>query len=323
MDLKLSSAVCAVILVCSASASQVQPCRPFTPQQKTEVETFVQQWFKLPPTQTVSVVDSSTVDSACYRKLVFRASVPAPLLTLYLAPDGKHLISGFMDLRVDPVVAQHKMQEQLNARLTANAFLTSADSTAPIKMVVFADFQCPYCRRFFEIVQQLTGEERSKVQIIYRQSPLNIHAWAHNAAELTECVALQDKGAFWKLHDFLFADQEEISTENLQSKVLDFLSHKTTVSSKAVLACMNEKRFEAPLQQDEQLAMDLGINVTPSVFINGRRTIIRSIKDLRTALESARPERADADILACSSKEPKLAGCVKRSQAAPTTFVER
>ena len=76
----------------------------------------MKQWYRLPPGQTASLVDSSSVDSACYRKLVFRASVPSPLLTLYLTPDGKHLVSGVMDLGIDPAVAQHKRQAELDAR---------------------------------------------------------------------------------------------------------------------------------------------------------------------------------------------------------------
>ena len=143
------------------------------------------------------------------------------------------------------------------------------------------------------------------------QAVLSIHPWAREAAELTECVALQDKSAFWKLHDFLFAHREELSQDTLQSKALDFLSHETKVSSKAVQACLSERRFEATLGQDEQLAMDLGINVTPSVFINGRSAAIRSVEDLRTALGSVMAE--EKDTVACASGAKKPATCARRN----------
>lgn len=300
----------ACILMFSCPLLAAEPCQPFTSQQKTNLESFVKRWYKLPPAQIASLVDSGTVDSACYRKLIFRASVPAPPLTLYLAPDGKHLVSGVMDLDVDPAIAQRKSLEELNVRLTSNAFLVSAESTAPVKLVVFSDFQCPYCKRFSEIVHQLTVEERSEVQIVYRQLPLSIHAWARDAVELTECAAMQDKGAFWKLHDFLFVQQEELSKETLRSKALDFLLRETTISSKAILACLNEKSFEGLLRQDEQLAMDLGINATPSVFVNGRRMNIRSVDDLRSALRTAVAENSQAT--GCSQANTTLATCVRK-----------
>jgi protein-disulfide isomerase len=301
-------AIC--LLMLSLPLIAVEPCRPLTPQQRVEIERFLSKWYELTPTQMLSLVESSAVDSTCYRKLVFRANVPAPLLTLYLAPDGKHLVSGVMDLGVDPSITHHKNQEQLNAQLTANALLTSPESTAPIKVVVFSDFQCPYCKRFSNIVHQLTAEERARVQIIYRQFPLSIHPWARDAAEITECVALQDKSAFWKLHDFLFAHQQEFSKDTLQSRSLDFLSHETKISSKAILTCLNEKRFDDPLREDEQLAIDLGINATPSVFVNGRRATFRSVEELRAALHTAISETSEAT--ACSPGTTTVAACVRR-----------
>ncbi|MGH9653060.1 MAG: thioredoxin domain-containing protein [Bryobacteraceae bacterium] len=259
-----------------------------------ELESFVQRWYHLAPGRTFKLIDSSSVASDCYRKLIFRANFPAPLLMLYLTPDGKHLVSELMDLRVDPAVAQQRIQEQLNARLVSGALLTSGKNTAPFTLVVFSDFECPYCRRFAEIFNRLTPQERSRVRIVYRQFPLKMHPWARDAAELTDCVALQNKGAFWKLHNFIFANQQEISKESFQTKALDFLARSTAVDPKAVLSCMRKKRFEVPLSEDKQLAIDLGIRGTPSVFVNGRRTVVRSIGDLQAALHIASSENAGA-----------------------------
>ena len=67
--------------------------------------------------QSVTLADSAAVDSACYRKLFFRASVPAPPLVLYLTPDKTRLVSGVMDLSADPVIAQQQARDELAARL--------------------------------------------------------------------------------------------------------------------------------------------------------------------------------------------------------------
>jgi hypothetical protein len=74
--------------------SRPEQCKALNNTEKPQLESFVRQWYKLPAGQTVTITDSTSVDAGCYRKLVFRASVPAPLLILYLAPDGKHLVSG-------------------------------------------------------------------------------------------------------------------------------------------------------------------------------------------------------------------------------------
>ncbi len=280
------------ILAAISPCLGMEPCRQFGSDDKPALEIFVKQWYKLPPNQTVTLIDSATVDSSCYRKLTFRASVPAPLLTLYLTPDGKHLVTGVMDLTVDPVLARRQKQDELEAQLTAGALLTSVPSTAPLKMVVFSDFQCPYCKRFAGFLNGLTPEERGKLQITYRQLPLPMHPWAQDAAALSVCVALQDKTAFWKLHDFLFANQQELTKETITAKALEFLSQDKAVDSNKVTSCLSEKGFEPSLQRDQQLATDLGIQGTPTVFLEARRISVKSVEDLRKALRTAEVESA-------------------------------
>lgn len=134
-------------------------------QQVSRLEAFVSQWYHLPSHQTFALLDSSPADSSCYRKLTFRATVPTPLLILYLTPDGKHLAFGVMDLAVEPAVAQRKRQEEFEHLLLSGALLTSASGDGLVRTVVFPDFQCPYCKRFADLVNELTREERARLQI--------------------------------------------------------------------------------------------------------------------------------------------------------------
>jgi protein-disulfide isomerase len=267
-----------------------QPCASLTNQEKSQLEAFVHAWYKLPNDQTITLVDASTVGSACYTKLSFRASAPAPLLTLYLTPDREHLVSALMDLAVDPIVTQRKRQKDLADKLGSGALLVSGEPLAQVKMVVFSDFQCPYCKKFAKVVDELTPEERAGLEIIYRQLPLKIHSWASDAAELSTCVALQNNEAFWKLHGFLFTQQEELTKETLENKSFEFLSHETALDRDKVTACLTSNAFRPSLQADAGLAQDLGITSTPSVFVNGRKVSIRSVEDLRAALRVARSE---------------------------------
>ena len=266
---------------------RAQTCQPVESAQKSQLETFIAQWYKLPPNQTITLIDSNTADSACYRKLVFRASVPAPLLTLYVTPDGKHLVTGVMDLSIDPAVARRQKQGELQKQLTAGALLHSGLSSAASHLVVFSDFQCPYCKRFAGFLNELTADERANLQITYRQLPLNIHSWARDAAALGACVAIQDKSAFWKVHDFLFAEQQDISKENLVGKVLISLANDHAIDPSKVASCLKDRSYEPYLRGDEQLATDLGIASTPTIFMNGQKIRVASLDDLRNALKSA------------------------------------
>jgi protein-disulfide isomerase len=285
-------------LFAAGQSLEAQPCQPLTLAERSQFERFVEKWYHVPAGQHVMLTDSATVDSACYRKLVFRASAPVPPLVLYLTSDKTHLVSGVMDLAVDPAVVQQKAREELNARLVSGALLTSGSSSAPMKLVVFSDFECPYCKQFADVVASLRPAERAQLQIVYHQFPLNTHPWASDAAQISTCAALQDTSTFWKLHNFFFDNQEELSKDTLQSKALDFLSHQTSVEAKAISACLSEKSFEPHLHQDEQLAMDLGITGTPSIFLNGRKISVRSVDDLRNALRTAEQDAATAGQLA-------------------------
>ena len=200
-----------------------------------------------------------------------------------------------MDLTVDPAVAQRMKQEEVEALLSSGALLTYGESNAPVKMTVFSDFQCPYCKRLASFVNELTPDERRKVQITYRQLPLNIHSWAQDAAALSACVALQDKAAFWKLHDFLFFEQQNLSKETLLSKAMSLLSQNKNFDTKKVSACLADRVFQESLQRDERLAMDLGINSTPTVFLNGRKIRVGSPQDLRAAMKAAAADNTEGN----------------------------
>jgi len=138
--------------------------------------------------------------------------------------------------------------------------------------------------------------------------PLSIYSWARPAAEISTCVALQ---AFWKLHDFLFAQQQDLSPNTLQQKALQFIAHETAVNSQSVTACLAQKAFADPLHRNEQWARDLGISSTPSVFLNGRRLSARSVDDLRAALHAWQPKVVVAQPVVKPNSNSKPVACAR------------
>src|SRR6185503_8789884 len=134
---------------------------------------------------------------------------------------------------------------------------------APITIVEFGDFQCPFCRRWHEeVYQPLLALYPGKIRVVYRHLPLiSIHPDAFPAAEAAMCAGEQD--AFWQYHEKLF------SSETLGSEVYTQYARELTLDVTAFEACMTEHRYQEAIQTDSDFAINLGISSTPTFFING------------------------------------------------------
>ncbi len=136
---------------------------------------------------------------------------------------------------------------------------------APVKLVVFSDFECPYCRRFNVGLDELREHEdyRDRIQIVFRHYPLrSIHPQAQKAAEASICAGDQER--FWEYHDALWTD------ENLGLETLEQHARLIGLDTEAFAECLNSGRHYQQVQNDFATARDLGLDGTPAVFANGR-----------------------------------------------------
>ena len=134
---------------------------------------------------------------------------------------------------------------------------------APITLIEFSDFQCPFCRRWHEeVYEPLLAAYPGKIRIVYRNLPLtSIHPDAFSAAEAAMCAGEQD--AFWPYHEKLF------SSETLGSEVYTKYAQDLSLDMTAFEACMTEHKYQEAIQIDSDFAIDMGIRSTPTFFING------------------------------------------------------
>jgi protein-disulfide isomerase len=132
---------------------------------------------------------------------------------------------------------------------------------APVQIVEFADYECPYCQKVNEDLARLRDQFGSYVSVVYKDFPLPMHGLAEKAAEAARCAGAQ--GKFWEFHDSLF-----------QTKKL----HTSELKEQARALKLDEVRFDQCLQSGEQVAavkkdsdegQRLGLQGTPSFFING------------------------------------------------------
>ena len=135
---------------------------------------------------------------------------------------------------------------------------------APITIIEFSDYQCPYCQKWeSEVFQRLLDEYPSQVRIVYRDFPLNsIHPQAAPAANAANCAGEQD--AYWQFHDKLFSYEYDLGKEAYLSYAGEL---KLDMSS--FTACLESDRYAAEVAADLSYAADLGVQSTPTFFING------------------------------------------------------
>lgn len=150
---------------------------------------------------------------------------------------------------------------------------TLGDPAAPVRIEEFADFQCPFCRRFFEEIEpRLVPEyiEPGKVFFVFRQFPI-LGASSVRAAEASLCA--REQGPFWAYHDVLFLNQDETNPQSFSdSRLLEF-ARGVGLDSGAFSTCIDQRRFAGEVQSDAQAAISSGMNSTPSFVINGRSLV--------------------------------------------------
>jgi protein-disulfide isomerase len=134
---------------------------------------------------------------------------------------------------------------------------------APVTIVEFSDFECPFCREVQPTLGRLMDKYAGKIRLSYRDFPLReIHPNADAAAHAARCAGNQ--GKFWEFHDRLFADQSRLD-------LLALKEHARTLKldEKQFDACLEDGKYRDAVQQDLETGMQSGISGTPGFFING------------------------------------------------------
>lgn len=139
-------------------------------------------------------------------------------------------------------------------------------SQAPVTILVYGDYECPYTRAFELSLVQLRRRDGGVFRSVFRYFPLReIHPHAQSAAEAAEAVhALAGADAFWLMHDGLFAHQDELDPAGLETRAAE-----AGVGSTALRPVLESHRFADRVERDVRSGEVNGVNATPSIFING------------------------------------------------------
>jgi protein-disulfide isomerase len=137
-------------------------------------------------------------------------------------------------------------------------------SSAPVTLVEFSDFQCPFCQRVAPTLKQVKDKYGDKVRVVWKDFPLTqIHPQAFKAGEAAHCAA--DQGKFWEYHDRLFANQQALQPNDLKKHAADLGLDATTFAS-----CLDSSKYGERVRDGVAQGSRLGVNSTPTIYINGR-----------------------------------------------------
>jgi protein-disulfide isomerase len=137
-------------------------------------------------------------------------------------------------------------------------------ANAPITIVEFADFQCPFCGRARETIYQVFKEYLGQVRFYVRHSPLAFHPDAPLAAEAA--LAAEEQGKFWEMHDRLMASQRNLAREDLEA-----YAREIGLDMGKFGQALDAQAHKSRIDQDIAVAEKVGARGTPTFFINGRK----------------------------------------------------
>ncbi|HWZ89023.1 MAG TPA: thioredoxin domain-containing protein [Polyangiaceae bacterium] len=170
------------------------------------------------------------------------------------------------------IVADLKKMEQANQPLSPEIAANIAKGKAPsfgpenakVTVVEFSDFQCPYCSKAADVVDQVKEKYGDRVHFVFRQFPLPMHQNARGAAEAA--LAANAQGKFWQFHDKLFKNQGQLTRDGLEG-----FAKEAGLNVSEFKKALDGKTYAADVDSDVKMGESVAVQGTPTMFINGAR----------------------------------------------------
>ncbi len=236
---------------------------------KATMETYVRHLYVMDSRINIQVSDPKPSEVPGFMEVGVRASMgpQSQEFKFLVSKDGSKILQATVfDVNHNP------FQTDLDKLKTIGSPSYGTEH-APVVIVAFSDFECPYCREEGKMLREnLLKNYPTQVRYYLKTFPLeSLHPWAKAAAIAGRCVDRQNHDAFWAYHDWVFEHQAEITADNFKDKVGEWAKTAKDIDGMKLSACMTSKETEPIVEADVKLGQSLEVNATPTLFVNGRR----------------------------------------------------
>lgn len=272
------AAVCAFVFTLGASSAALAQDAPgLSPSVAAPVETdpakdaalknYLQKHFKIPSGELIKLGPAikTPIDGLFARQLIVgnEAGQTVSTTIFFDKSETKAIIGQYLDTSMEPWGRVNMGSVSLDDRPT------QGPADAPVTIVEFADFECPFCAHAFSVIETLVNTTyKGKVKVIFKAYPLNVHPWAMKAAEAAECARLQNPAAFWDFARYFYTNQGSINAKNIEDNV-DKLARQQKLDAPSLKACMDSAQTAARIKQDQTDGNTIHVSSTPTFFVNG------------------------------------------------------
>lgn len=253
-------------------------CRAQNPGSEMDhkIERQVRSTFSVPPFVDVTAGERKpSAEFPGYDHLVVTMSYKGQTQSreLLLSKDGKTLLSVVkMDMTRDPLA-------EVMAKIDQNGRPIRGNKNAKVTVVVYDDFECPYCSRMHETLISVLKSYGDRIRVVYKDYPLiQIHPWSERAAIDSGCLAKENDGAYWDFADYVHANPQVIKGEQRQvsgqlaevDRITLTIGMRHSANPVSLKKCV-EEQSKTSLDASIKEAEGLGVEATPAVFIDGMK----------------------------------------------------
>ncbi len=180
-------------------------------------------------------------------------------------------------------------RKEKSVRILSLTFIQNIDITgapskgpanAPVTIIVFSDYQCPYCARLESMMGEILKTHPKDVRYVFKNFPLPNHSYATQAAQAA--IAAGDQGKFWEFHDLIFQSYRELSDQKIEE-----IRNKLQLKAAAFEKQRRSPETMAKINHDIQQGRAAGVHGTPAVFVNGREVRPASPDNIEKAIQEA------------------------------------
>lgn len=277
---RIAAAIACLLAVAAFCSAQNQTATQTADQvTRAKIEHYLRERFSVAPVDTISVgpLTPSIFPGFLKTTVTVEAGKNKSSEDFYVTNDGDYLIEGkVFGLNGNP-------QQQVERLIKTQGAPSTGPANAPVTIVEYADLECPMCAEMQQFLEkQLLPKYGSKVRVVFKEYPLfSIHPWAVAAAVANECAYRINPADYVPYRTLIFENQDAItnavkakttaadSAQALRSELLDF-GAQAGIDRTQLAACYDGKQTLSAVQQDYVEGQRLGVNSTPTFFINGK-----------------------------------------------------